>query len=468
MAEPTVTVEPQRRHRYLLWLLVAGAAVRLLLWTWFQGRPPEIYDEKHLYSAIAKNLVDRGEFALIPGEPSSNRPPLYPAFVAGIYRICGVGNYDAVRLIQAALSLFTVVIVYQLGRRVYSPRVGLWAAGFTCFYPSLLVYNNLILAEVLFTLLLCSALFLIVLALEKGSLFCLAAAGAVLGLAALTRSVLWLYPPLLVGVLVFVGKFSLRRRLLGAAVLVAVFSATLAPWAIRNTLMQHTFTVVDAAGGRNFMMGNYRDTPMDRPWHAIDQQGEKAWHQQLEVPGDQLGGLTQGQIDKLALHAGLKFVLEHPGLTLERDVFKFFHFWQLERELPAGAAAGLFGPIPSWVIVLLSAIINIAYIAALLTSIFGILLSPPQQRPYGWILLSMIVFIMGMHTLSFGHSRYHLPLMPVVLLYSAAGLVNVRQVWSSRNRPIFFLAAGVCGLFMLSWVCEFAVSDRARWLQLFQ
>ncbi|HEY8504174.1 MAG TPA: hypothetical protein VIL46_06295, partial [Gemmataceae bacterium] len=70
--------------RPLALILLAGAAVRLALWLWFDGLPPRIVDERH-YSAIAVNLVQRGEFAYEPGRPHSMRPPLYPFFVAGLY-----------------------------------------------------------------------------------------------------------------------------------------------------------------------------------------------------------------------------------------------------------------------------------------------------------------------------------------------------------------------------------------------
>ena len=37
-------------------------------------------------------------------------------------------------------------------------------------------------------------------------------------------------------------------------------------------------------------------------------------------------------------------------------------------------------------------------------------------------LVSVIVFVCGVHTVVFGHERYHLPLMPFILLYAAAAI----------------------------------------------
>src|SRR5262249_15262362 len=140
-------------RRALFWILVSGAVLRLALWTWFQDLPPRGWDEQD-YNRLAVRLVTHGDYASPTGELVSLRPPLYPAFVAAIYAVCGLENYQAVRLIQAVLSLLTVYLAYKLGALAASPRVGVVLAACCCFYPSFLGFNNLLLTETLFTLLL--------------------------------------------------------------------------------------------------------------------------------------------------------------------------------------------------------------------------------------------------------------------------------------------------------------------------
>jgi len=78
---------------------------------------------------------------------------------------------------------------------------------------------------------------------------------------------------------------------------------------------------------------------------AISIQGEREWLQVLVNHRPEVAGSTQGQIDKFALAEGIRFVGENPGLTVQRDLIKFFDFWGLERELVAGAKREYFGPI---------------------------------------------------------------------------------------------------------------------------
>jgi 4-amino-4-deoxy-L-arabinose transferase-like glycosyltransferase len=449
----------------LILILTAGAVLRLALWVWFDGRPLNIVDEQE-YNAIARNLAEHGEFAFQLGQPTAIRPPLYPAAVAGIYRLFGVDNFQAVRLCQAVLSLVTVVILYRLGASAFGQRTGLWLAGLYCFYPSMLGLNNLLLTEVLFTFFLSAFCLTLLTALRRGSVPLLLLAGVLLALSALTRSVMWLFPAVLVPFLLFAWEGGWRRRILAAAAVVVAFLTTVAPWAVRNTRLEQTLVVIDTMGGRNFMMGNYRYTPLYRSWDAIALQGEESWVHEVTENSTPEERQTQGKLDKLALRRGLRFVGENPGLTLKRDTVKFFDFWGLERELIAGAGRGYFGPMSTAVLVLLTAAIFGSYAAALVLGVFGAVLAPPQDRRAHVFLLLVIAFICGIHTLVFAHSRYHLPIMPLVLAYAASAVVHRREEWARRGSWYFRLAFGLSAVFLLGWGWEVCVVDFERFTSL--
>jgi 4-amino-4-deoxy-L-arabinose transferase-like glycosyltransferase len=446
-------------------ILLAGVVARLALWLCFDNQPTHIWDEGE-YTALAASLVQRGEFALQAGQPSSHRPPLYPVAIAGAYAAFGVGNLQAVRLLQAGLSLLNVLLLYRLGGTLFDRRVGTVAAGLYCFYPSLLGFNNLLLTEVLFTFLLCLACSVLIRSVQRASLLDLAGAGALVGLAALTRSVVIFLPALLVPFLLLAWTGSLRRRVLAAAVLVATFAVVVAPWVVRNTRLERTFVTIDTMGGRNFMMGNYRFTPLYRAWDAVSLQGGQFWYSQLLRVHPEARTATQGQIDKLALREGMIFVWQHPGLTLQRDVVKFVQFWGLERELIAGAAAGYFGALSRPAVVLLTLLIFGTFRAAMVAGLFGMVMAPPADRRAHALLLLVVGVICLVHTLTFGHSRYHLPLMPFVLLYAASAAAQPRQIWAGRGHRSFGLAAGLSGLFLLGRLWEVVVVDGERYWSL--
>jgi 4-amino-4-deoxy-L-arabinose transferase-like glycosyltransferase len=379
--------------------------------------------------------------------------------VAGIYGVFGSGNLVAVRLVQAIVSLLTTVVIYRLGTVAFSHRVGLGAAAGVCFYPSFLGYNNLLLSEVLFTFLVPATTLACVESLQRRSFSLLLTAGVLLGLAALTRSVMFLFAPVLAAVVFCAWHDGGFRRWYAAAIPVLAMAVVIAPWSYRNTVLHRTFVVIDVMGGRNAMMGNYDYTPLERSWATIGiAQGEGEWYRVLARESADFAQQTQGQRDKLALRHAVRFVLDHPVLTLQRDVVKFFNFWQLERSLIAGAKQGFFGDLSRGTLIVASVAICGSYAAAILLGIFGLFLVRPTSRGIHWLLVAQIAFPCLIHTLIFAHERYHLPVMPFVLLYAAAAVSRSRQIWQVRGLS-FWLAAGSCMVLVLAWARELVFVD---------
>lgn len=441
-------------------ILVVAALIRLWLWYTLGDSPLSNHDERD-YQSIAVNLEKFHEFAIRRGEPISIRPPLYPAFVATVYHFAGVQNDRAVRLIQAALGLLITCTIYPLARSLFGARVGLWAAGMTACYPSLLIYQNLLLSELVFTVLVLFMCYSLLKAYQLNTIPLLLVAGILLGLSTLARSVLWLFPPIICSFLLATWTGSLRVRLIAALTVLIGFTLPVAPWALRNTRLQKSLTVVDVMGGRNFMMGNYAYTPMTRAWTAIEASGSRSWINVLRdrYPGEFKRGLTQGQVDKLAMREAFRFVRKQPLLTLQRTIVKFFNFWGLERELIAGASEGAFGK-PSRSALIMLAFVSFGSYATLLScSIFGVTFCKPSDRRPMLLILILVAYICGLHSLAFGHSRYHIPLVPIVALFAASAIVSRREIWARRHELRFIVSGLIVALFAAGWIIEVLIMD---------
>ncbi len=446
----------------LIVILLAGLLVRAMLVWWFWNEPLMIADEKD-YHELAVNLVETGRYAFGPGELTSLRPPLYPALVAGIYQVFGVDNYPAVRIVQVGLALITVVLVYAVGRRMYDEKVALWAAALCCFYPELLGHNAFVLTETLFAMFLCLGCWMMQRFLASHRAVWIIGLGCVLGLAALTRSVLWLFPPFLLLFLLYaVRGVTWPRRFAYAVLPLVAFALTITPWSIRNTRLHKTFTTIDVMGGRNFMMGNYEYTPMFRAWDAISISGEQAWYSVLAAEDPNFNRLTQGQKDKAAMHRTIQYVLDNPGLTTQRDLVKFLNFWQLERSIAAGLSRGWWGDIPTWAILLTTLIIFGSYAILLLSGVMAFTAAPPTDRRMHWFMLLLVGFVCAIHTVVFGHSRYHLVLMPLILIYAGRFFADPRSIWSRRGSISFWIGALVCGVLLGGWIWEIGFIELER------
>ena len=415
-----------------------------------------ILDEQQ-FVRLASSLLRGDGFGWGPGDPTSLRPPLYPGVLAALWWATGDGNLQAARMMQILLAALTSLTVYLLGRRVFNRHVGLVAAAVVWLYPSLVFFNMVMLTETLFTLLLTVFLLLAVHLVNRPTVAAGLLCGLALGLAALTRSVLWPLPLLLCPVLLVITRGPFRARMLATAAVLVGFVAPVGPWAVRNTMLQGVPTVVDTMGGMNLRMGNYEYTPDDRMWDAVALGGDKSWVKGIET--EFAHPPTEGEKEKWAQRKALAYMAAHPGITLRRALIKFADFWGLEREFLAGVARGLYTP-PRWFVLPASVLVALASAVLMIVGGMGIWLARPEYRQHV-VLLLPIVMITAVHTIVFGHSRYHVPLMPIFALYGAA-LVLEPGRWS-RSSSLARLAA-VCTvvLLLMVWVRELAIVDAGR------
>lgn len=447
-------------------IYAAAVAVRVVLAFTFGAHPPQIADARD-YDRLAIGLVETGAYAY-SGELTSLRPPLYPAMVAVIYGVFGVGSYVAVSLVQSVISMATMLMVHRMGNRLIGPQAGLIAAAIFGFYPSLLAFNCQLLSETLFTFLFIAAVFAS-LQLQRAVDWRIAVLlGIMLGLGALTRSILWVCSVPILGFLILTSIGDLRWRLRDAAIAAFVFAAVLAPWAWRNTRLHETFSLVDVMGGRNVMMGNYEYTPLERSWATVsDVTGDKAWNRVLaDSQPNGLRGLTQGQIDKLAMKYGVKYFFAHPAQSIQRSTIRFFNFWQLDRTFVAGFQKGLWGETSKPALAIAFLVFSGGYAIVALASILGFFTAtwPWRIRSLSalgvhGLLLLWIVLPCAVHTIAFAHSRYHQPLIPILAIYAAITFDRLlSKDWSAVRRA--FLPAAIVGVILiLGWIRELVMVD---------
>jgi hypothetical protein len=369
-------------------------------------------------------------------------------------------------VVQILLALATTGIVFLIGRRVYGPAVGSLAAAICWLYPSLVFSNFLILTETLFTFLLMAFVLLMVMLVQSPRALIAVAGGATLALAALTRSVLWPAPLILCPLLFLVIRGPLRTRVTMPLLVLTAFVVVLGPWSIRNTRLQGVFTTVDTMGGLNLRMGNYEYTPEDRMWDAVSLTGERSWVYALSQEHVK-GPITEGFKDKWAQRKAVEYMREHPGQTLKRSIIKFADFWGLEREFMAGVRDGFFSPQRWFAIVAALAIIG-GYVAVSLLGAAGLWLERPPDWRTQVMLLFPVVLITGAHTIVFGHSRYHLPLMPLFGIWAAAVVESrLSDVWF---QPRLMVAGAVVSMLLLCtiWARQIVFVDAARLAEIFR
>ena len=230
--------------------------------------------DSQLYYDLARDISRGG--ALPQGGFVFN--PLYPAFLVVIFKLFGVGLL-APRIVQLAIGLFTIVLVYLAGRRLApaawegkgrGEAIALVAAAMTVLYAQFVLYEGMLLASTLEIFFL-TASFALALALDddlKGERPVRLGSrrvppwasglilGVLLGAGALARPNLFLLLIAALPLWLYTRHRKTRGWLIPAAALVAGAALFLAPPIVYNAKATGRLVPVTANGGFNFFLGN--------------------------------------------------------------------------------------------------------------------------------------------------------------------------------------------------------------------
>lgn len=203
------------------------------------------------YDQLARDLL--GGHGLVD-RIGTNRPPLYPVFVAMCYAIGGTLALQAAQILISSASAVLVAILARELYRTSDPAVA-WAAGLAAaVYPWFFQYVGVLASENLFTLLALAAFVATLRATRSPGISGLAIAGVLFGLACLTRANMLVVGP-------FIGIWTIwrRRELIGALALAAGVLVVLAPYTAYNVAQGNGPILVSNGGGIAFFVGNNPD-----------------------------------------------------------------------------------------------------------------------------------------------------------------------------------------------------------------
>jgi 4-amino-4-deoxy-L-arabinose transferase-like glycosyltransferase len=203
------------------------------------------------YNRLAVSLSHGQGYVDSRGMPTSERPPLYPSFLALIFFLFG-DSLLLVKWIQAFMDAGTCMLIYTLGKKVFDERVA-WTAGLlSIFHLSLIFAVGVVLPETLLTFLLVVAVLYLFEAEHSPSIGNQIIAGSLLGLAALTRGSVIVFPLFVLFYFLWIKEGSFTPILKRWIVLLASFSVVILPWTLRNYQVHRAFVPIATQAGRVF------------------------------------------------------------------------------------------------------------------------------------------------------------------------------------------------------------------------
>ena len=242
----------RREGALLIGAVALGLAIRIA-YVLITRHHPLVGDEPE-YDFEARMIASGHLFwSAVPfGIPHASawKAPGYPLWVGGWYAL--VGHHTVVvRLAQVLLGIPTITLTWLLARRLFGPRVAVASAFVVAIFPMVWQYEELLYTESFSVPL---TLLVLLLVLTGPRTWRRAAlVGLLLGICVLIRpSDLLLFPGAVVAWWTTAG---LRRGTVLSVVMIVVAVLAVAPWTVRNAVVEHGFLPIsmqDAAAYGTF------------------------------------------------------------------------------------------------------------------------------------------------------------------------------------------------------------------------
>ena len=405
-----------------------------------------------VYDSIAQEISRGNWMADLPF--SAYRIPLYPYFLGVLYYFFGHSIF-IVHAIQSLLGSLTPILIYLISKKVFRNQRAALISGLlaSCYVP-FIFFENLLLGESLSISLNLGSLFLLLDLFTEGKKIIprVLLSGFLLGLSALLRPNTLVVILFLSAALYFLVGIGVKRYVKGLALsllFVAASFMAILPIAIKNYYLHKDFLPISAVGGVNFYMGNNPEA--DGKFHMVEGVGtslDEMIKNSEAIAQQEIGRpLKPSEASSYWVRKTLGFISETPSsfikLIFKKTAF-FFNHYEFPDILDINFVSQ-FIPFLGWN--------PFGYGFVMLFAIYGIGLSYRRRDANVILLWSFIASYAVSVVLFFITSRYRLPAVPVLIIFSGLALSKLIQsfkLWKTSEFLRFGLIA-VASSILIFW-----------------
>ena len=390
------------------------------------------------------------------------RAPLYPAFLAIIYYCNGINadRFFAARLAQTVLGALLAPLTYFTATLLLPPnsknlmeqdgdedeKAAKISAWIVAVYPMFLIFPLALATENLFFLLvLASALALLKLAHRlrfpipdsRLTISYSLLSGFLLGLAALTRSIILLFAALAILWIWFILK---QRR--GAILAALALIITIMPWIVRNSLIEHKLTDIETSLGYNLYVGYHPQSS-----------GTFTFGPSLDL----MSILDDKTRDEVGTQKAIQFIEQDPARFPVLAINRLGYFFDVEwRAFTYFYVNDYLGYVPTVLLILILAILALPFMAIAVSAAYGSALL--SWNPQTILLALLFIGYLLPHVLILSEERFHLTLIPFFAMLAAGFWTNGTSALKTRCRLAIAISSLVVLLLLVNWGFELAHS----------
>ena len=405
-------------------LIIFCALVLRVGWVIYAQTVPS--SDFHQYDLLAQRLADDQGYVDDFGEPTALYAIGWPFFLSVIYRIFGY-SLIVPQLINAMLSVGSVILTYKLATFVLGSRRALIATALMAINPAMILYSSTHGTESLFTfqILLIAWLILRFLHHDQSNKH-LIMIGILTGLAVLVRPVAICVPIGAFGAFYIFNRDDFRHNLIKILIVLGALALIISPWILRNILVVGSPTLQTSSGAVLWISHNPQATGafMDPP------QAPGLTGRFNSIPGAG-SNMTEAEMNSAFTAAAIDSIIDNPSRLFTLVPNKMFELWAGHRHAVIHSTRKADRSIPDFVMIILP-VITQCYLVSLL---FVVTMSYVLKRSRAlWIgglgrigglgIIFTGIFLMWnlYHAINFGSGRYHVPLEPFLAVIAASGL----------------------------------------------
>lgn len=427
------------RNRQFIWLgilaIILQSTILLYVIPGLTARLHHSYNQDIVadgYDQLAANLAAGKGYRFYPETASTlMREPGYPLLLAALLLTFG-NSLVAVKLANLALTLLTAWLTLRIASRlspVTLPRNTLLFVSpplLFLFHPGTLIAESRGGVETIFGCLVVLLLFSIYKSIESNRMRDYAVSGVLLGATVLVRSTPILFPFFLcIYLLVFergTPRIAICRNI--SVMTIAMF-VVLSPWIIRNYELVGKFVPTSSVLGVSAQAGQYIGEHMfeGEPFWLLDREAARERDGFANQLGYQFEDGSNGyyqtfyknqdevRFSSLLFNKVIQKYRRYPLLLIRCLVQNVFNFWLAGK---------------TWMATAVNALVQLPYLAlASIGVVVGV--RKNESKVIGPLVL-FVGYIMLVHLPILCQARYSIPLIPLLSIPCAIGLVAIQEM----------------------------------------
>ena len=374
------------------------------------------------YALTTANLLEGKGYSYTDEKPDLFLAPGYPFFLALVYKVFGVHNYTAVRIVQSVLSAFVILFIYYLAKKIFNRKSAILSAFIASIYPGFIGYSGLFLPQAIVVFLI--LLFLVILLGRTKNFYWGCLLGLIAGYSCLTRPEFLLFWLILCTVIFLTDKEKKHNLRFISVILIVMFSVIM-PWTVRN---------YKVSGRPVLITVHYGDLLWYSTW-----KGE--WLEYKSEPPYTTIAVGLGPVDAANAYAkaGIQNVKEHPYIYIKLCVKRFFRLWLtghsnifnfMSKSMLTYLAE------KNYFILFIKAVMLILNTVLVLIGFFSaaFLYKRINNKQISFYTLYYpIAFFSILHFFLFATPRYAIPAMPSLIMLASFGIISLIE---DRNKGL--------------------------------